>query len=132
MLFVLHPRLHQLHLTSCDGIMLFVLHPRLHQLHLTSCDSGPAWYFYAAIGLLGASLMACTYTTQLPTAKVSTWLLYESVLHCSMLRSYVEWKWDAVLYHRLHQLHVQHCGSGLSPAVEKDSLICINLQQLGC
>lgn len=28
-----------------------------------------AWYFYGAIGLLAASLAACTYTTQLPTAK---------------------------------------------------------------
>jgi hypothetical protein len=34
-----------------------------------------AWYFYAAIALLGASLMACTYTTQLPTAKVSDEML---------------------------------------------------------
>jgi cytochrome c biogenesis protein len=29
-----------------------------------------AWYFYGSIALLAASLMACTYTTQLPTAKV--------------------------------------------------------------
>lgn len=29
-----------------------------------------AWYFYASIVLLGASLMACTYTTQLPNVKV--------------------------------------------------------------
>eukprot|EP00775_Hariotina_reticulata_P001288 gene1288-1629_t len=28
-----------------------------------------AWYFYACIALLAASLMACTYTTQLPTAR---------------------------------------------------------------
>jgi hypothetical protein len=61
---------------------------RLHQLHITSCDSGPAWYCYAAIGLLGASLMACTYTTQLPTAKVSIWMLYGKMLQ------YVTWKWE--------------------------------------
>lgn len=29
-----------------------------------------AWYFYGSIALLAASLMACTYTTQWPTAKV--------------------------------------------------------------
>lgn len=30
-----------------------------------------AWYFYLSIVLLGASLMACTWTTQWPTAKVA-------------------------------------------------------------
>lgn len=29
-----------------------------------------AWYFYGSIALLAASLMACTYSTQWPTAKV--------------------------------------------------------------
>lgn len=29
-----------------------------------------AWYFYGAIALLAASLTACTYSTQWPTAKV--------------------------------------------------------------
>lgn len=32
-----------------------------------------AWYFYGSIALLAASLMACTYSTQWPTAKV--WLI---------------------------------------------------------
>lgn len=30
-----------------------------------------AWYFYGSIALLAASLMACTYSTQWPTAKVA-------------------------------------------------------------
>ncbi len=29
-----------------------------------------AWYFYGSLGLLGASLMACTYTRQWPAVKV--------------------------------------------------------------
>eukprot|EP00879_Flechtneria_rotunda_P025883 GHRR01027538.1.p2 GENE.GHRR01027538.1~~GHRR01027538.1.p2 ORF type:complete len:119 (+),score=29.37 GHRR01027538.1:970-1326(+) len=29
-----------------------------------------AWYFHGSIALLAASLMACTYSTQWPTAKV--------------------------------------------------------------
>lgn len=32
-----------------------------------------AWYFYALIGVLAASLMACTVTSQWPAVKVSPW-----------------------------------------------------------
>lgn len=33
-----------------------------------------AWYFYGSIALLAASLMACTYSTQWPTAKVCVYV----------------------------------------------------------
>ncbi|WIA34251.1 hypothetical protein OEZ86_012602 [Tetradesmus obliquus] len=55
--------------TEGDKVLGFLDYQLLLLLQLDHIYS--AWYFYAAIGLLGASLMACTYTTQLPTAKVA-------------------------------------------------------------
>jgi hypothetical protein len=56
-----------------DKVLGFLDYQLLLLLQLDHIYS--AWYFYAAIALLGASLMACTYTTQLPTAKVGRNLL---------------------------------------------------------
>ncbi|KAG1655284.1 hypothetical protein FOA52_007980 [Chlamydomonas sp. UWO 241] len=55
--------------TPGETVLGFLSYPVLLTLQLDHIYSN--WYFYASLGLLAASLMACTTTKQLPVAKVA-------------------------------------------------------------